>query len=264
MSIKRCWQVGQVRFSSAILPAYLRRTKSIEERLPWLYLKGISTAGFSDALAALLGRDAPGLSPGTISRLKSGWQAEHARWETRNLAGKQYVYVWVDGLHFGVRLEAAKQCILVVSGAPPEGKKERVALSDGFRESEPSWKEGLMDLQQRGLKRDPKRAIGEMVRSVFGKRYRRCLGPRGHRVAGCTNGPRPAPPPMCSISCLSMCKPRRSPTCSRSGWPRHATMPTQPSLRSCRSISPSIRRRRSAWPKTKNRYSNPLFGTELL
>lgn len=97
--------------------------------------------------------------PGTISRLKSGWQAEHARWETSNLASKQYV--WVDGLHFGVRLEAAKQCILVVSGAPPEGKKERVALSDGFRESEPSWKEGLMDLQQRGLKRDAKRAIGD-------------------------------------------------------------------------------------------------------
>ncbi len=127
-------RVGQIRFSSSILPAYLRRTKTIEELLPWLYLKGISTGGFSEALAALLGRDAPGLSAGTISRLKSVWQAEHTRWETRSLVSKRYVYLWVDGIHFGVRLEQANQCILVVIGATPEGKKELVALSDGFRE----------------------------------------------------------------------------------------------------------------------------------
>ena len=133
-------RAGEIRFSSSILPAYLRRTKTIEELLPWLYLKGISTGGFAEALAALLGRDAPGLSAGTISRLKSVWvaglgpQTEHTRWEARSLASKRYVYLWVDGIHFGVRLEQANQCILVVIGATPEGKKERVALSDGFRE----------------------------------------------------------------------------------------------------------------------------------
>jgi putative transposase len=154
-------RAGQLRFSSAILPPYLRRTRTIEELLPWLYLKGISTGDFSEALATLLGRDAPGLSAPTISRLKSVWSAEHARWERRSLATKHYVYLWVDGIHFGVRLEEANQCILVVMGATPEGKKELVALADGFRESEPSWKEVLMELKKRGLKSDPKLAIGD-------------------------------------------------------------------------------------------------------
>lgn len=154
-------RAGELRFSSSILPPYLRRTKTLEEVLPWLYLKGISTGGFSEALAALLGRDAPGLSAGTISRLKAVWQDEHAQWDKRSLAHKRYVYWWVDGIHFGVRLEQANQCILVVIGATAEGKKELVALSDGFRESEPSWKEVLMDLKQRGLQIDPKLAIGD-------------------------------------------------------------------------------------------------------
>ena len=154
-------RAGAVRFSSAILPPYLRRTKTIEELLPWLYLKGISTGDFSEALASLLGRDAPGLSASTISRLKSVWQDEHARWERRNLVGKQYVYLWVDGIHFGVRLEEANQCILVVIGATAEGKKELVAMADGFRESEPSWKAVLLDMKARGLKIDPKLAIGD-------------------------------------------------------------------------------------------------------
>ena len=148
-------RTGQLRFSSSILPPYLRRTKTIEELLPWLYLKGISTGGFSEALAALLGRDAPGLSAGTISRLKAVWQEEHAHWEKRSLAHKRYVYLWVDGIHFGVRMEEANQCILVVMGATAEGKKELVAFSDGFRESEQSWKEVLLDLKRRGLKIDP-------------------------------------------------------------------------------------------------------------
>ena len=152
---------GKLRFSSAILPPYLRRTKTIEELLPWLYLKGISTGEFSEALASLLGRDAPGLSASTISRLKTIWQDEHARWERRSLVGKQYVYLWVDGIHFGVRLEEANQCILVVMGATAEGKKELVALSDGFRESEQSWKEVLRDMKARGLKIDPKLAVGD-------------------------------------------------------------------------------------------------------
>jgi putative transposase len=154
-------RAGELRFSSSILPPYLRRTKTIEELLPWLYLKGISTGDFSEALAALLGRDAPGLSAGTISRLKAVWAVEHTHWERRSLANKHYVYLWVDGIHFGVRLEEANQCILVVMGATAEGKKELVALADGFRESEQSWKAVLMDLKKRGLKIDPKLAIGE-------------------------------------------------------------------------------------------------------
>lgn len=151
----------QIRFSSAILPPYLRRTRTIEELLPWLYLKGISTGDFSEALTSLLGRDAPGLSPTTISRLKESWKDEHGRWCKRSLANKHYVYLWVDGVHFGVRLEDASQCMLVVIGATAEGKKELVAIGDGYRESEASWKEVLLDLKGRGLKVDPKLAIGD-------------------------------------------------------------------------------------------------------
>ena len=175
-------RAGSIRFTSSILPPYLRRTKTIEELLPWLYLKGISTGDFGEALAALLGKDAPGLSAGTVSRLKAMWVAEHARFENRNLTNKQYVYLWVDGIHFGVRLEEANQCILVAIGATPEGKKELVAISDGFRESEQSWKELLLDLKKRGLKIDPKLAIGDgalgfwkALPQVFGKtRSQRC------------------------------------------------------------------------------------------
>jgi putative transposase len=154
-------RTGQLRFNSALLPPYLRRTKTIEELLPWLYLKGISTGDFSEALSALLGRAAPGLSAGTISRLKAVWTTEHARWERRSLAKKQYAYLWVDGIHFGVRLEEANQCILVIMGATAEGKKELLALADGFRESEASWKALLLSLRERGLKIDPQLAIGD-------------------------------------------------------------------------------------------------------
>jgi putative transposase len=173
---------GELRFSSSILPPYLRRTKTIEELLPWLYLKGISTGGFGEALATLLGRDAPGLSAGTISRLKAVWQDEHAQWEKRSLAHKRYVYLWVDGIHFGVRMEEANQCLLVVMGATAEGKKELVALTDGFRESTQSWKDLLLDMKRRGLQYDPQLAIGDgalgfwkALPQVFGStREQRC------------------------------------------------------------------------------------------
>ena len=151
----------EIKFSSAILPPYLRRTKTIEELLPWLYLKGISTGDFSEALTALLGRDAPGLSASTISRLKESWNDEYGRWCKRNLTHKHYVYLWVDGVHFVVRLEDASQCLLVVIGATAEGRKELLAIGDGYRESEASWKEVLLDLKARGLKVDPRLAIGD-------------------------------------------------------------------------------------------------------
>jgi putative transposase len=152
---------GTIRFTSAILPRYLRRTRSLEELLPWLYLKGISSGDFSEALAALLGRDAPGLSAATISRLKEAWQADLDVWQRRDLTGKRYVYFWVDGVYFNARLDQERQCILVVIGADEQGRKELVGLTDGYRESEQSWRELLVDLRHRGLESGPELAIGD-------------------------------------------------------------------------------------------------------
>src|SRR6516225_1157501 len=148
-------------FTSAILPPYLRKTKSLEELIPWLYLKGVSTGDFSEALAALLGPDAKGLSATTVTRLKALWEQEYQDWSRRSLAGKQYVYVWADGVHFNIRLEGGRQCILVLLGATADGKKELIAIQDGQRESEQSWKELLLDVQARGLAIEPKLAIGD-------------------------------------------------------------------------------------------------------
>jgi putative transposase len=149
------------KFSSVILPPYLRKTKSIEELLPWLYLKGISTGDFSEALAAILGPQAKGLSAPTITRLKAVWAAEYDAWSKRSLAGKHYVYVWADGVHFNIRLEEDRQCILALMGATADGKKELIALSDGYRESEQSWKALLLDCQARGMTIAPTLAVGD-------------------------------------------------------------------------------------------------------
>ena len=148
-------------FTSAILPPYLRKTRSLEGLLPWLYLKGVSTGDFSEALQAILGPDAPGLSATTITRLKAAWEDEFAAWGKRSLAGKRYVYVWADGVHFNIRLEGGRQCILVLMGATAEGKKELIAVADGYRESEQSWKELLLDCKARGLEIEPSLAIGD-------------------------------------------------------------------------------------------------------
>ena len=151
-------------FESSILPRYLRRTKSMEELLPWLYLKGVSTGDFSEALKALVGSDAPGLSATTITRLKSTWEQEYKDWSRRSLAGKRYAYLWADGVYFNVRLEDeanARQCILVLMGATPEGRKELIAVSDGYRESEQSWRELLLGLRSRGLELAPELAVGD-------------------------------------------------------------------------------------------------------
>jgi transposase-like protein len=149
------------KFHSRILPPYLRKTKSIEELIPWLYLKGISTGGFGEALQSLLGAECPGLSATTITRLKETWEEEFRTWKGRSLKGRQYVYVWADGVHFNIRLEEDRQCILVLMGVTPEGKKELIAVNDGFRESEQSWKELLLDVKSRGLTIDPKLATGD-------------------------------------------------------------------------------------------------------
>jgi transposase-like protein len=151
---------GRIRFTSAILPPYLRKTKSIEILLPWLYLKGVSTGDFTDALAALLGKDAPGLSAATISRLKTVWQDEYNQWLQRDLSNKRYVYFWVDGIYCNVRMND-RQCLLVIIGATEHGHKELVALEGGFRESEQSWIEVLVDIKRRGLQISPELAIGD-------------------------------------------------------------------------------------------------------
>jgi putative transposase len=148
-------------FSSKILPPYLRKTRSLEELIPWLYLKGVSTGDFSEALQALVGPRADGLSASTVTRLKQAWEQEYEDWSKRSLEGKEYVYVWADGIHFNVRLEEDRQCILVLMGATVDGRKELISLSDGYRESEQSWLTLLLNVKSRGLKLDPKLATGD-------------------------------------------------------------------------------------------------------
>ena len=149
------------KFTSKILPPYLRKTKSIEELIPWLYLKGISTGDFHEALAALLGPQAPGLSATTVTRLKTVWEDEYQTWNQRSLESKHYVYLWADGVYFNVRLEEDRQCLLVLLGATPDGKKELIAVAAGHRESEQSWLALLLDCKARGMKVDPLLATGD-------------------------------------------------------------------------------------------------------
>ena len=170
-----------IRFTSSLLPPYLRKTRSMEDLIPWLYLKGVSTNDFSEALSALVGKEAPGLSAPTISRLKAVWKQDLERWQKRDLSLKRYVYIWADGVYCNVRLEE-KQCLLVIIGATKEGKKELLALDSGFRESELSWTEILLDLKRRGLKVPPELAIGDgalgfwkALAKVYSKtRWQRC------------------------------------------------------------------------------------------
>lgn len=175
-------EAEKIRFTSSILPPYLRKAKSIEELLPWLYLKGISTGDFQEALAALLGPNAAGLSSTTISRLKAEWWEEYERWQHRDLSTRRFVYIWADGVYFQPRMAEEKQCVLVLIGADEWGRKEVLGLTDGFRESTQSWRELLLDLKRRGLAKAPDLAVGDgalgfwaALREVFGStREQRC------------------------------------------------------------------------------------------
>ena len=151
------------KFNSALVPPYVRRSARISAALPWLYLKGISTGDLSDALKVLVGEEAKGLSPNVVSRLKAQWAEEHAHWNTRDLSLARHVYWWVDGIHTGLRAEESSdgQCLLVIVGVTPDGRKERVAIGDGLRESKESWKELLLDLKARGLQHGPLLATGD-------------------------------------------------------------------------------------------------------
>lgn len=151
-----------IKFNSNIVPPYIRKSPCVSAALPWLYLKGISTGDMSEALRVLLGEDARGLSANVVSRLKAQWADEHEAWNRRDLSRDRYVYWWADGIHTGLRSEHSDgQCLLVILGVTPEGRKQRIAIGDGYRESKESWKEILLDLKRRGLQAGPLLAIGD-------------------------------------------------------------------------------------------------------
>lgn len=173
---------AKVRFTSSILPKWARRSKSLDALLPALYLRGISTGDFQEALSAILGADAPSLSPGVIARLTTGWQEEYDRWQGRDLSARRYVYIWADGVYLQARMEPEAECVLVMIGATPEGRKEPLGFHVGIRESAQSWRELLIDIKARGLAIAPEVAVGDgalgfwkAVDEVFpGTRQQRC------------------------------------------------------------------------------------------
>ena len=172
----------KIRFSSGILPRWARRSRSLDALLPMLYLRGISTGDFQEALAALLGTDAPNLSPNVISRLTGEWQKEYDRWQRRDLSARRYVYIWADGVYLQARMESQAECMLVILGATPEGRKELVGFQVGVRESAQSWRELLVDIKSRGLEVPPEIAVGDgamgfwkALDEVFpGTKHQRC------------------------------------------------------------------------------------------
>jgi putative transposase len=182
----------KIRFTSSILPKWARRTKSLDALLPILYLRGISTGDFQEALSTLLGKDAPNLSPAVIARLTAEWQADYEAWQKRDLSARRYVYVWADGVYLQARMESAAECMLVLIGATPEGKKELVGFQTGVRESAQSWRELLVDVKRRGLEIAPDLAVGDgalgfwkAIEEVFpGTRHQRCWV---HKTANALN-----------------------------------------------------------------------------
>ena len=211
-------------FSSAILPRYMRRAPSIDALIPALYLKGVSTSSFPEALSAILGENAVGLSPANIVRLKQIWDEEYREWKHRDLSDKHYVYVWADSIYFQVRLEPDRPCVLVIIGATKDGRKELLAIEDGHRESKLSWEGVLTDLKRRGLKEAPALAI-----SAAG-----CI-----RVPTCwiTSPKRSRPTPK-SASTRCICHPP-------------GRMPWAPTRTSCPCMKPDTPRPVPAWKKTR-------------
>jgi hypothetical protein len=254
----------RIRFTSKVLPPFLRRTKNVEEMLPWLYLKGVSTGQFEEALTALLGPDAPGLSASTVRRLVAAWQQEHERWQRRDLSRRRFVYIWADGVYFTPRLDHDRQCILVLIGADADGHKELLAIEDGFRESAQSWRELLLRLRdENGLTVDPELATGDgglgfwkALHEIWPKtRHQRCPpGPPGPvpfrdrmkgllAFHGCTR------PPTSSTSCRRRCRARRRKTYTPSTRPKIEKPPKKPSTASSPNTAPSTTRRRTAWSR---------------
>lgn len=154
-------KADKVRFTSYILPKWARRSPSLDALIPVLYLRGISTGDFQEALSALLGADAPNLSPSVITRLSAGWQTQYDIWQHRDLSARRYVYIWADGVYLQARMEEHAECMLVIIGATPEGKKELLGFQVGTRESTQSWRELLVDIKSRGLSAAPEIAVGD-------------------------------------------------------------------------------------------------------
>ena len=236
-------QGRRFRFTSQILPPYLRRTKSVEELIPWLYLKGISTGDFSEALEALLGPDAPGLSATTVVGLKDVWRREYEAWSKRDLSGQRFVYIWADGIYSNVRLDDERQCLLVVMGALEDGRKQLLAVHDGFRESELSWQELLEDLKRQGLELPPKLAVGDGAMG-FGRHCGKSIRRPVSNAAGSTRRP------TCSISCRRACRAKPSRRCATSILPRVGRR-RRPLWTVSRTYTRrSFPKRSSAWKKT--------------
>src|SRR6188472_2262018 len=172
----------KIRFTSSILPKWARRTKSLDALLPVLYLRGVSTGDFQEVLTALLGKDAPNLSPAVITRLTADWQADYDAWQKRDLSARRYVYVWADGVYLQARMEEHAECMLVLIGATPEGRKELVGFQVGVRESAQSWRELLIEVKRRGLTIAPQIAVGDGALGFWkaldeiypGTRHQRC------------------------------------------------------------------------------------------
>ncbi|MBB1499796.1 IS256 family transposase [Paracoccus sp. MC1862] len=183
---------SRIRFTSNILPRWARRSRSLDALLPVLYLRGVSTGDFQEALTALLGADAPNLSAGVISRLTAGWQEDYDRWQRRDLSARRYVYIWADGVYLQARMEPQAECMLVIIGATPEGRKELLGFQVGVRESAQSWRELLVDLKARGLAVPPELAVGDgalgfwkaMDEAFPGTRHQRCWF---HKVSNILN-----------------------------------------------------------------------------
>jgi transposase-like protein len=200
----------RIRFTSAILPRWARRTRSLDALLPILYLRGVSMGDFGEALAALLGSDAPNLSPSVIGRLRGEWEADYARWQRRDLSARRYVYIWADGVYLQARMEPQADCMLVLIGATPEGKKELLGFQVGVRESAQSWRELLVDMKARGLAIAPELATGDGALGFWraleevspSTRHQRCTV---HKTA------------TCSTSCRPRCSRRPNATCARFG-----------------------------------------------
>ena len=237
---------GELQFRSKVAPPYLRRAKSVEELLPWLYLRGISTGDFSDALEALVGRDAPGLSAPTISRLKRGLgQGVHGPGAPGISPSKRYVYVWADGIHAKARLDDAKLCLLVLIGATEDGTKELIAVEDGYRESEASWLELLAQPRSQRVSSSSPSWRSVTVLWASGRPWPRSgATPLTQRCWVHKTGNVLNKLPKAS-------SPRPSRGCTRSGWPRRARMPSEPSTPSSRLRGPSTRRRRSCLAKDR-------------
>ena len=182
----------RVRFTSRVLPRWARRSRSLDALLPVLYLRGVSTGNFQDALAALLGPDAPNLSPGVVTRLTAGWKQDYERWQARDLSARRYVHVWADGVYLQARMEPTAECMLVLIGATPEGKKELVGFQVGQRESAQSWRELIADLKGRGLSVPPGIAVGDGALGFWkavdeawpGTRHQRCWVHKTSNVPG--------------------------------------------------------------------------------